>query len=179
MLENTVSLFRYMLTNVNTFHMICDRTPQIDIRKLAKMVDAIPEVFDFGGERIVTTWTPNNFGGRRQWFLCPSCDRRCAIIYRRGNGPLWCCRVCGGGRYLSETQSPRQRELHKALKIRRRLGQENAGLAFPFPPKPPGMHTVTYERIREDAQAREVEILLKDFAEMRGRSVDEVRKEFA
>lgn len=158
--------------------MICDCTPQIDIRKLANLVDAIPDVFNFEGERIVTTWTPNNFGGRRQWFLCPSCDRRCAIIYRRGNGPLWCCRVCGDGRYLSETESPRQRKLQKALKIRQRLGQIDPALVLAFPTKPPGMHATTYERIREDAEARELEIVLEDLAEMRGRSVEEVLREF-
>lgn len=166
------------LTNVDVFQMICDQTPQIDIRKLAKMVDAIPNVFDLHGERIVTTWTNTNFGGQRQWFLCPSCERRCAIIYRRDNAPLWCCRVCGGGRFITETQSPRQRMLHKALKIRQRLGQKNAALGFPFPPKPPRMHTVTYQRIREEAEAREVEILLADLADVRGCSVDEARKEF-
>lgn len=166
------------LRNVDVFHMICDLTPQIDIRNLAKMVDEIPNVFDLNGERLATTWTDTNFGGQRQWFLCPSCDRRCAIIYRRGDGRLWCCRICGGGRYITETQSPRQRKLNKALKIRRRLGQKNAALGFPFPPKPPGMHTATYEHIREDAEAREVEILLADLAEVRGCSVDEARKEF-
>jgi hypothetical protein len=81
--------------NVMEVHMICDLTAQIDIRKVAKMASEIPETIHFEGERIVTTWTGTNFGGRRQWFLCPSCDRRCAIIYRRGNGPLWSCRICG------------------------------------------------------------------------------------
>tara|TARA_R100000687_G_scaffold5898_3_gene5594 strand:+ start:155 stop:676 length:522 start_codon:yes stop_codon:yes gene_type:complete len=158
--------------------MICDRTAQIDIRKLAKLVDVIPEVFDLHGERIVTAWTTTNFGGQRQWFLCPSCDRRCAIIYRRGSGPLWCCRVCGGGRYLTELKSPKERKLHKALKIRRRLGQKNPGLLLPFPGKPRHMHTETYRCIRQGALAREGEILVQDLAELRGVDFDEMRAEF-
>lgn len=155
--------------------MICDDTAQIDIRKLARHVPKIPDMIEFEGERIVTTWTNTNFGGRRQWFLCPSCDRRCAIIYRRGAGPFWCCRVCGGGRYLSEHESPKARKLRKALKVRKRLGQEGGGLLTPFPVKPEGMQPLRYCRIREHAMQIEREILVEDFAEVVGKSVDAVR----
>ena len=146
--------------------MICDDTDQIDIRKLARCVPEIPEVIDFNGERIVTTWTRTNFGGRRQWFLCPSCDRRCAIIYRCGKGPLWCCRICGGGYYRSEHESPKQRKLSKALKVRKSLGQKTGGLLSPFPPKPKNMHPTKYYRIREHALPIEREILLKDLTDL-------------
>ncbi len=146
--------------------MICDRTSQIDIRKLAKMVSAIPEAIDFAGERFVTTWTDTTFGGRRQWFLCPSCDRRCAIIYRKGDGPLWGCRVCMNGRYLSEHLSTNDRKLHKAIKIREMLGQREGGIMAPFPSKPKGMHWKTYNKIRGISQAIEREILLKAQAEL-------------
>ncbi|MBI6630105.1 hypothetical protein [Pontibaca salina] len=44
-------------------------------------------MIDFDGERIVTTSTRTNLGSRRQWFLCTAGDRRCAIIYWRGEGP--------------------------------------------------------------------------------------------
>ncbi|WP_281968591.1 hypothetical protein [Roseovarius nanhaiticus] len=155
--------------------MICDDTAQIDIRKLARLVPEIPEVTDFEGERIVTAWTNTNYGGRRQWFLCPSCDRRCAIIYRRGDGPLWCCRICGGGRYLSEHESPKARKLRKALKVRKQLGQRGGGLLTPFPLKPKGMHPVKYARLREHAMPSEREILIEDLAEAVGKSVEAVK----
>ncbi len=154
--------------------MICDLTAQIDIREAARIVGTLPEVIDFEGERIVTTWTRTNFGGRRQWFLCPSCDRRCAIIYRRGNGPLWCCRVCGGGRYLSEGRSSKSRALHKAFKVRERLGQKKGGIIAPFPAKPKGMHNSTYERIRFEALQVERDILVEDMASFLCVSVDDV-----
>lgn len=139
--------------------MICDHSVRIDIRELAKLVDAIPDVVPFEGERIATEWTTTPFGGRRQWFLCPSCDRRCAILYRRGAGPLWGCRVCMNGRHLSEHMSPQDRRYHKAFKIRKRLGQTSGGIAVPFPEKPKGMHWKTYHRIRAAALRLENEIM--------------------
>lgn len=145
--------------------MICDLTAQIDIRKVAKKILDIPEIIHFEGERIVTTWTETNFGGRRQWFLCPSCDRRCAIIYRRGNGPLWCCRICGSGRYLSEHESPHQRRLSKLLKVRKRFGQNEGGILAPFPPKPKSMHPTKYNRIRKTSLTLELDFLLDDMAD--------------
>ncbi|MCZ6524072.1 MAG: hypothetical protein O7A68_09435 [Alphaproteobacteria bacterium] len=27
------------------------------------------------------TYTMPRFGGRRPWFLCPACERRCALLY--------------------------------------------------------------------------------------------------
>ena len=148
--------------NVMEVHMICDLTAQIDIRKVAKMASEIPETIHFEGERIVTTWTGTNFGGRRQWFLCPSCDRRCAIIYRRGNGPLWCCRICGGGRYLIEHESPHQRKLSKLVKVRKRFGQTEGGILAPFPSKPKSMHPTKYNRIRKTSLKLELDFLLDD-----------------
>lgn len=103
--------------------MICDHTAQIDIRKLPKEVRPLPDVIHFEGERIVTTWTSMHFGGHRQWFLCPSCDRRCAVIYSIGGGSLWGCRICMDGRYACEHKSPQDRRFQKAFKIRKRLGQ--------------------------------------------------------
>jgi|GEM_PF-2120892 len=159
--------------------MICDETAQIDIRKLARSVPTIPDVIEFDGERIVTTWTSTNFGGCRQWFLCPTCDRRCAIIYRLGNGPLWCCRICGGGRYRSEHESPKARKLRKALKVRKRLGQEGGGLLTLFPSKPKGMHPLKYGRLREHAMQFEREILIEDLAGAVGKSVEVVKANLA
>ena len=154
--------------------MICDLTTQIDIRKVAKKISDIPETIHFEGERIVTTWTRTNFGGRRQWFLCPSCDRRCAIIYRRGNGPLWCCRICGSGRYLSEHESPHQRRLSKLLKVRKRFGQNEGGIIAPFPPKPKSMHPTKYNRIRKTSLKLELDFLLDDMAEFLKMSRDDL-----
>lgn len=45
----------------------------------------------------ITQWiyfdrTPCNYGGERIWFRCPSCDRRCAVVY--GAGRYFACRKC-------------------------------------------------------------------------------------
>ena len=137
------------------FHMICDWSEQIDIRKLPKAAYPLPAIIHFEGERILTIWTETNFGGRRQWFMCPSCDRRCAIIYRRGTGPLWGCRVCMDGRYRSEHKTTVDRMIQKAEKIRKRLGQTEVGILARFPEKPKAMHWATYDRLK--AQALEIE----------------------
>ncbi|MGS4916308.1 hypothetical protein [Mameliella alba] len=144
--------------------MICDRATQIDIRELVKLHGPLPEVIDFEGERLVTAWTCTAFGGRRQWWLCPSCDRRCAIIYRRGTGPLWGCRLCMGGRYASEHKSVQDRRIQKATKIRKKVGQTSGGLTAPFPIKPKGMHWRTYDQLRAEAQEIEKRVWAAEMA---------------
>lgn len=141
--------------------MICDQTDQIDIRKVLKSTPILPEILFFHGHEIETTWTETNFGGRRCWFLCPTCNRRCAIVYRSSRLGPGCCRVCGKGRYISERKSPQQRKLAKAFKIRARLGQRHTGILSAFPAKPNRMHRSTYERIRTSAETLESEVLQK------------------
>lgn len=74
---------------------------------------------------------------------------------------MWCCRICGGGRYHSEHESPKQRELRKARKVRKRLGQKAGGLLTTFPVKPEGMHPAHCWGIREKAEKLEREFLLE------------------
>jgi hypothetical protein len=101
--------------------------------------------------RVCIEWTPCNYGGSRAWFVCPrSCGRRVAILY--GDGSL-ACRHCNQLAYQSQHESPRYRGLHRARAIRRELGG-SISLAEPFPPKPTGMHWLTYVRFRaEDTEA--------------------------
>jgi len=146
--------------------MICDATEQLDIRKLAKLAPSIPDVFEIEGERFVTDWTKTNFGGKRQWFLCPSCDRRCAIVYRIGDGPLWQCRVCGNGKYRSEGLSPHNRRIRKAIKLRKSLGQESGGLTGKFPDRPKNMHRKTYDKYVTQAIMLERRILQATVAQL-------------
>ncbi len=47
--------------------------------------------------------TPCHFGGKRQWFLCPGCTRRVAVLC--GVGGSFFCRHCHQLRYLSQSQS--------------------------------------------------------------------------
>ena len=55
-------------------------------------------------EVIPIVMTAMHFGGSRHWFACPSCRRRCRIIY---GGARFRCRVCYGARYECSTSTRR------------------------------------------------------------------------
>ncbi len=60
------------------------------------------------------TKTPCQLGGNRDWFLCPSCDKRMAILYYRAN--RFACRRCQQISYQSQALSPDDRlaqQFHK------------------------------------------------------------------
>lgn len=158
--------------------MICDHTAQFDIRKLAKLRCHLPDWFEFADGELSTTWTYTNFGGRRQWFLCPVCHRRCAIIYCHSKTLKIGCRICFKGRYLSEHMSQKGRKLHAALKVRKQLGQRRGGIVAPFPSKPKGMHWKTFEAIKFAAIHDELAIWLHALADIRGISVDVAKRRY-
>lgn len=147
--------------------MICDSTDHVDIRKIAQLGYVLPECFELEAVVFSTTWTATNFGGLRQWFLCPKCQRRCAIVYRVYRPILIGCRVCLNGRYSSEAKSPQDRKLSAAFALRRRFGQKKGGILVTFPPKPKGMHWRTYWKIRSDALENESQILMQAAAGQR------------
>jgi hypothetical protein len=91
------------------------------------------------------TTTPTRFGGRRQWFKCPSCGRGCRVIYGRRHLR---CRRCMGLRYQSQFESKRWRLDGQAIKLRMRLGG-SASLRDPFPPKPKHMRWASYKRLTD------------------------------
>jgi hypothetical protein len=92
--------------------------------------------------------TPTRFGGRRQWFQCLKCRRRCRILY---GGAYFRCRRCHGLKYDTQYEPAFARAATRALKIRHRLGS-TGGIYGPFPEKPKGMRWSTYERLREQDQ---------------------------
>lgn len=93
--------------------------------------------------------TPQPFGGSRAWFLCPSCDRRCAVLY-----PVQ-CRACLGLGYASERLSPADRATLQSQRHRRRLGQDGGSIAAPLPSKPKWMRWHTYLRMRAECKRRD------------------------
>jgi hypothetical protein len=98
-------------------------------------------------DEIFVTWTPCNFGGNRQWFLCPGCNRRVAVVY----GGKYCrCRHCHNLTYSSQQESRPDRLMRKARKIRARLGASN-NLIDPILFKPKNMHQKTFDRLRREA----------------------------
>jgi hypothetical protein len=103
-------------------------------------------------ELIPFVGTSTNFGGSRQWFLCPSCRKRCRILY---GGSRFRCRRCYRLKYESQYEPAYGRAATRAHKLRERLGYSGA-LDDPFPPKPKGMHWKTYRRLETvEAQCRE------------------------
>lgn len=95
-------------------------------------------------ELISFAWTETNFNGRRQWFVCPGCNRRCRIIY---GGSYYRCRKCYQLKYESQYQPISGRAADQRHKLRKRLGQVGS-LDEPFPTKPKGMHWKTYQRLK-------------------------------
>jgi hypothetical protein len=106
--------------------------------------------------RVPLTWTPCPYGGRRPWFVCPnvSCRRRVAKLYLPG--PACRCRQCAGLIYPSQQEDRAYRAMSRAHKIQQRLGGR-PGFAYPFPPKPKGMHWRTYQRWGQKAANAAVE----------------------
>jgi hypothetical protein len=103
---------------------------------------------------VYLTSTPCHYGGSRPWFLCPAqrCGRRVAKLYLGGR--IFACRLCYRLAYQSQNESPVNRAVSRAQKIRVKLGG-STDLSSPFPEKPKGMHWSTYEHLRNEAEQAE------------------------
>ena len=95
-------------------------------------------------ERVAFDWTHCNYGGNRQWFLCPHCGKRVAILYGLNSGFL--CRHCYGLPYASQGETYLDRIMRKTRKIRKRLDGD-VDLSMPIFHKPKGMHWKTFNRL--------------------------------
>lgn len=140
--------------------MICERMAQINIRDT--MTDHSQLVLA-NGVTVQIERTPCHLGGSRPWFICPSCGRRCAILY-----PVK-CRLCLRLHYASERKGQLDRKFQKAERLRARLGQRKGGIAAPFPPKPKLMRWHTYLKARSKAQQIEAGICRAILATLPGR----------
>lgn len=97
-------------------------------------------------------FTEQPLGGRRRWIVCPSCGRRCRVLY---GGVNFRCRQCHRATYPSQYEPFRVGGFSAIDRVREKLGGE-PGLANPFPRKPKGMHWRTYRRLEAaDWQAAE------------------------
>jgi hypothetical protein len=96
-----------------------------------------------------------HLGGSRQWFRCPRCSRRCAVLHGLARDGRFGCRVCMRLAYASEAEDTGGRLWRKQQKLEARL-TENGG-------KPKWMRARTFERIYEKIDAVE-EARDRDFA---------------
>lgn len=111
--------------------------------------DSSPSVvIDLGAsgavQHVAVVATTQRLGGVRWWFNCPTCARRCAVLYRPRGSERYTCRVCTGAGYESPKVSRRRRAEMRADKIRARLEVDPADGTVA---KPVGMHQAKYERL--------------------------------
>jgi len=100
-------------------------------------------------ERIKFDWTPCNYGGNRQWLLCPHCNKRVAVLYGLISGFL--CRHCYKLPYASQGESYLDRMTRKTEKLRKRFDVDDYGETLIFH-KPKGMHWQTFNRLMNEEQ---------------------------
>lgn len=93
--------------------------------------------------KIGITHTKCHYGGVRNWWLCPKCDRRVSVLYCAG---AFVCRHCIGANYESQLKQPLSRHYSRIAKIRLRLGW-HGGVAMGEYGKPKGMHKTTFDRL--------------------------------
>ena len=81
--------------------------------------------------------SPCNFGGTRQWFICPIRGERVAVLYLRAG--RFACRHCQRIAYVSQSGDVLDRTWRKQAKVEAKLGPDWARLK--------GMHGATHERL--------------------------------
>jgi len=66
---------------------------------------------------IPLTDTPQSKGGRRYWFQCPTCGRRCGNLYLPRNAVRFACRLCYRLTYKSCNRSHCHDRLYRVMGI--------------------------------------------------------------
>lgn len=88
-------------------------------------------------------WMPCNYGSKRAFFLCPSCERRVALLYCVNH---FACRHCHNLAYECQGEKTEDRNARQANKIRTKLGWK-FGILNGMGDKPKGMHIKTFEQL--------------------------------
>lgn len=101
-----------------------------------------------GGQRISFGMFDYGHTKNRPFFLCPKCKQRREKLYLKDDA--YACRKCHDLIYRSSLAYPKRRQIDKAKKIRRGLGEEN--LFVPFPTKPPKMRWAKYVALKLEDQ---------------------------
>lgn len=88
--------------------------------------------------------TPQPFGGVRWWFLCPRTGAHVTKLHLPPGAWTFASRSAYRLGYRSQRETPRDRALSRAFKLRRRLGA--TGAIGDYVPKPKWMRWRTYDR---------------------------------
>jgi hypothetical protein len=114
-------------------------------------------------EKIWLQRFPQPFGGYRWFFICPSSNRRCMVLYQPPGAKRFRsrwgfrCRL----QYRSQQLAPIHRYQHGATRAAKRVLEKGPREwreeyeDWDFPPKPKWMRWKTYYRMDEKAQAYE------------------------
>jgi hypothetical protein len=93
-------------------------------------------------QRVAVVRTNCGYGSRgRPWFECPTCRRRCAILYLI---TVPYCRRCGDLRYASQSDGETNRSWGRTHKIEAKLAPGGGGWNYL---KPRYMHWKTFHRL--------------------------------
>jgi hypothetical protein len=102
---------------------------------------------------------PQYFGGHRSFFQCPSCSRRCRLLYGEpflaASG--WKCRKCWNLAYASQRQRRRARDWARAERLAEDLADPSAPQALV---RRKGMHRSTFRKRLQRIQELESRALL-------------------
>ena len=126
-----------------------------------------------GDQRVFLSYSPNGFGGKQAFFLCPECGGRFRFLYLAGQGVL--CRKCARLNYKSQQGTKGSMvDYHKGMDyVRKRLAPPLHPIdGFSFcdwiPDRPRYMHRATYRkhlsrflRYRQRHEARTLADLLR------------------
>ncbi|MCW6512509.1 hypothetical protein [Lichenifustis flavocetrariae] len=97
--------------------------------------------------------TPQPFGGWRWWFVCPRTGNRVAHLHLPAGATIFASREAYRLGYRLQRESPRDRALTRAFRLRERLDGQG-GIGDPIF-KPKGMHQATYDRHMTRIEAAE------------------------
>jgi hypothetical protein len=122
-------------------------TPQHEVRRLraecvgrSLLIDGLRRPI-----RVALDQTVPNYGGKRDWLLCPKCEARRTKLFVQRDELL--CRTCCGLPYRTQGEHGRGRAIMRAFRIRRKLGA-SLSLATPVLRKPRYMHWTTFFGLR-------------------------------
>jgi hypothetical protein len=116
--------------------------------------------------------TPQPFGGRRWWFVCPKRDDLVSKLYKPNGAGCFASRRAYRLAYRCQRETPRDRALGRAFKLQQRLGSKG-GIGDVID-KPKGMRWRTFER--EIAKVNTAERAVNAHAWMLVQSLNRRRK---
>jgi hypothetical protein len=100
--------------------------------------------------------TPQPFGGRRWWWVCPRLGDRVSKLYLPAGASIFASRKCFRIAYHSQREAPYDRAIGRAFKLRRRLGS-TGGIGDEID-KPKGMRWATFDRKMEKIEQAEAAV---------------------